>query len=415
MQIIRTLDELDEMLLRLEVAHKVSDDELRKLFPTFRMDFNTQVPHDPYSDEYARIQFDLYHRISGKTYSVENEKSLFDLDSAAVRPFPYYTGSCETVGNHLAAIAHVIRSMDLKPGAKIVEFGPGWGNTTLTLAMMGFDVTAVDIEKNFCDLISRRAEQAGVKINVINADFSWIEQIVDPVDAILFFECFHHCSDHLRLIKALGNAVKEDGKVYFAAEPITSNFPIPWGLRLDGESLWAIRKHGWLELGFTEDYFLQTLKKFGLVANKHTTTSTSWGTVYEAVKQNTYSRTFFGSDPMIRTQIGVKSNDGSMVSDGSTGYLIYGPYINLPSGKYVVALLFSDAASLSGKGRIDVACRDGAAILFAQNVDLKDFRKSAKIQINFENAAKESDVEIRLYCYGKAVAKVAAVKIDKIE
>ena len=202
-----------------------------------------------------------------------------------MRPFPYYTASCETVGDHLAAIAHVIRSMNLKPGAKIVEFGPGWGNITLFLAMSGFDITAVDIEKNFCNLISQRAKRAGVNINVINADFSWIEQIADPVDAVLFFESFHHASDHLRIIKALDTAVKDDGKVYFAAEPIIPDFPIPWGLRLDGESLWAIRKFGWLELGFTEEYFLQTLKKFGWVAKKYTTTSSSWGTVYEATRE----------------------------------------------------------------------------------------------------------------------------------
>ena len=73
MQTIRTLDELDGMLLRLDVAQRISDDELRKLFPTFRMDSNTQVPDDPYSDQYAKIQFDLYHRISGKPYSIEND------------------------------------------------------------------------------------------------------------------------------------------------------------------------------------------------------------------------------------------------------------------------------------------------------------------------------------------------------
>jgi 2-polyprenyl-3-methyl-5-hydroxy-6-metoxy-1,4-benzoquinol methylase len=288
-QVIRTLAELDQMLYELDAAHKVSDNELRKLFPAFRMEFSKRVPKNPYSDEYAKIQFELYHRISGRTYSIDNEKSVFDLDSATISPFPYYTKSCETVGNHLTAIAHLIRTMDIKPGAKIVEFGPGWGNTTLALAMMGFDVTAIDIEKNFCDLINRRAKQTGVKINAINADFLYIEQIAEPVDAILFFESFHHCSDHLRLIKGLDNAVKEDGKVYFASEPITSNFPIPWGIRLDGESLWAIRKLGWLELGFSEQYFLATLQKFGWVANKHIINSLPWATVYEA-KKTSYSR-----------------------------------------------------------------------------------------------------------------------------
>jgi cyclopropane fatty-acyl-phospholipid synthase-like methyltransferase len=285
-QVIKTLSELDQMLYRLDAAHKISDDELRKLFPTFRMEFSSHVPNDPYSHEYAQNQFDLYRKISGQLYSIDNEKSIFDLDKATISPFPYYTKSCETVGNHLTAIAHLIRNINLKPGAKIMEFGPGWGNTTLALAMMGFDVAAIDIEKNFCELIERRAKQMGVKINVINADFLFIEQVVEPVDAVLFFESFHHCSHHLRLIKGLYNAVKEDGKVYFASEPITSDFPIPWGIRLDGESLWAIRRNGWLELGFSENYFLTTLQKFGWIVEKYVTNSLPWATVYEARKMS---------------------------------------------------------------------------------------------------------------------------------
>jgi len=363
MQIIRMLDELDETLLKLESAQRISDDQLRKLFPIFRMDFNTRVLDDPYSAEYAKIQFNLYHKISGKNYSVQNEKSEFNLDSAIVRPFPYYTESCETVGDHLAAIAHVIRSMKLKPRASIVEFGPGWGNTTLFLAMMGFDITAVDIEENFCNLISQRAARAGVEINVINADFSWIEQIADSVDAILFFESFHHCSDHLRIIRALDKAVKDDGKVFFAAEPVTPDFSVPWGIRLDGESLWAIRRHGWLELGFSERYFVGTLKKFGWAAEKHTTDASSWGTIYEATKYKPYSRKFLASDPMIRTQIGMKDNDGLLVTDGSAEYLVYGPYVSLPAGRHTASLSFGEPTSPAGKARVEVACRSGKVLL----------------------------------------------------
>lgn len=284
-RVIATLDELDEILRKLDKAAEVSDDELRKQFRTFRMEFDARVPDDPYSQEYRDRQFELYARIAGKNYSISNEVSVFDIDKAAVRPFPYYTESCETVGYHMMAIANTIRLMKLKKGSRIVEFGAGWGNITIALAMMGFKVTSVDIEKNFCELVDRRAKQQGVCINVINSDFSWIEQVGEPVDAILFFESFHHAADHLALLKALNKATRSDGRVYFAAEPIIPDFPIQWGLRLDGESLWAIRKYGWLELGFREDYFRRTLDALGWVVEKHTLDATPWGTVFEARKK----------------------------------------------------------------------------------------------------------------------------------
>ena len=57
---------------------------------------------------------------------------------------------------------------------------------------------------------------------------------------------------------------------------------MPWGVRTDGESLWAIRRNGWLELGFQESYFLRMLAHAGWVVTKHTTDATYLGVVFEA-------------------------------------------------------------------------------------------------------------------------------------
>lgn len=79
-------------------------------------------------------------------------------------------------------------------------------------------------------------------------------------------------------------AVKPGGRVYFGGEPITDGFPVPWGLRLDGESLWAIRKHGWLELGFTESYFVKALERTGWAVTKHASNEHFAANIWEAVR-----------------------------------------------------------------------------------------------------------------------------------
>jgi cyclopropane fatty-acyl-phospholipid synthase-like methyltransferase len=79
-----------------------------------------------------------------------------------VRPFPY-TASCQVAGTHLGAIAFLLRTMQLQPGARVLDVGAGWGNTTLALAQLGFDVAALDIEPRFCELIRERARRAGVQ------------------------------------------------------------------------------------------------------------------------------------------------------------------------------------------------------------------------------------------------------------
>jgi 2-polyprenyl-3-methyl-5-hydroxy-6-metoxy-1,4-benzoquinol methylase len=282
MQVITTLDALDDKLLECDEALKKSDAAMRDVFASFRMDFSTQIPTDPFSAEYMEFQMALYRRLSGKSYVPENEKTKFDVAAADRRPFPYYTGSCRTSGFFTMGVGFLLYSMDLAPGARVLEFGAGWGNTTLAMAMIGLDVTAVDIEPDFCDLLRLRAKRQELDIKVVNADFMWAETVTEPYDAVLFFECFHHCSDHRRLLAALDSAVKPGGRVYFAAEPIVPDFPLPWGLRMDGESLWAIRQNGWLELGFNENYFREALARAGWSAEKHVFSDIGWAAVWEA-------------------------------------------------------------------------------------------------------------------------------------
>ena len=72
----------------------------------------------------------------------------------------------------------------------------------LSMVAVGDDIRAVDVEARFCNLIQRRAARNGVDIEVVNSDFMWAEQVQEPYDAVIFFECFHHCADHLHLLAA---------------------------------------------------------------------------------------------------------------------------------------------------------------------------------------------------------------------
>jgi len=283
-KLVSTLEELDDMLKMLDAAAAVSDDELRQGFTRFRMQFPLELPEDPDAPEYRAAQMKLYEWLRGKPYSVSNEVSDFDVKAAVCRPFPFYTESPSTVGNHIISIGHLIRTLNLKPKGSLLEFGPGWDNTTIWLARMGYEVTAVDIEQNFIDLIRQRAANKGLNVTAIQGDFSKINEFDRQFDAVLFFECFHHCSNHQALIAELDRVVAPGGKVLFAAEPITDDFPIPWGLRMDGESLWAIRQLGWLELGFQETYFRKLLAGHGWQLEKVECSETPWGTIFVATR-----------------------------------------------------------------------------------------------------------------------------------
>lgn len=312
----------------------------------------------------------------------------------------------------MIAVGHAIRSLDLKPGASVLEFGPGWGNTTLALAMMGFDVTAVDIEANFCRLIETRAAQAGIPVNVVNGDFAWIETIVEPVDAVLFFECFHHASDHLRIIKALARATKDDGKVYFAAEPINADFPIPWGLRLDGESLWAIRKNGWLELGFNESYFVPAMMKHGWSMAKHSTDAAPWGTVLVASKRVPQSVKLTASDPSIRMQVGERQRDGSITATGEPGYMVFGPYLTLPGDQYRLTLHGVATSIPKQPVVVDVAVNGGRDVLAVRHIGTTEDKRPALCVLDFDVFFGAQDLEIRVWVPSGAKLSISGYMIE---
>lgn len=251
------------MLAEIDRAFAVSTDEGKRAFQRYHMDLDLDVPDDPFSDEYRDAVLRWYEWLHGKAYEPTNEVTAFDVDAALRRPFPYMTGSTRVTGDHMILLGNTLRIMDLPPGSRILEVGPGWGHLADALSRMGHEVTVVDIEPNFLELIARRAEQAGVGVTTVRGDFSTVKDLDGPFDAALFFECFHHCADHVALLRDLHRLVRPGGRLYLSGEPVNPGFPHPWALRLDGESLWAIRRNGWLELGFQPDYLLEALRRTG--------------------------------------------------------------------------------------------------------------------------------------------------------
>ncbi|HET9730850.1 MAG TPA: methyltransferase domain-containing protein [Acidimicrobiia bacterium] len=253
--------ELDEHLDHAAKLAGESTDLLRQYLASFALAPPRMPNHDPFSEEYRRAQWDLYRRIARRdAYAVDHEFSDVDVEAARISPYPYNSGSPDQVSAQLGAYSFLVRALQLKPGARVVELGAGWGNLTLQFAMLGIDTTAVDVNPRFTQLLTERAA-GNPHLHVVVADMLEFEP-QGRYDAAIFFESFHHASDHLVMLDRLRSIVDANGVVAFAAEPI-GPMPYPWGLRLDGLSLWSMRQYGWLELGFTRRYFTQALRRTG--------------------------------------------------------------------------------------------------------------------------------------------------------
>jgi SAM-dependent methyltransferase len=265
-----SLDELDAVLDEAAGRFAVSEDDARAFLLGVRV-VPPPWPPDPFTSAYRRWVWDLYAAVSAKgAYSLEHESSPFDLDEALRRPFPYATGSATVVADDLLARGRIVRALGLAAPARIVEFGPGWGNLTADLSAMGHDVTAVEVDRGFCRLLACRAPAARVVTSDMLSFASAFAAVPtdEPFDAAVFYESFHHCADHLQMLELLHDLVAPGGVVVFGGEPVDV-LAYPWGPRLDGLSLWSTRRYGWLELGFDERYFADVAHRTGWRLERH--------------------------------------------------------------------------------------------------------------------------------------------------
>jgi len=224
-----------------------------------------KLPQDPFSDEYRKSQMDLYKKLTKKEYSAGNEIIEYVFSGDHTKIYPYSSGSPEEVGMMLLNHGFILKNFKALPqGSRIVEFGTGWGNFTLNMLQMGYRVTAVEVNRSFLDLLEHRAREFKPNLNVRNQDMiDFCEENKEEFDAVVFNAAFHHCSDHRRLLDGIGRWLSKNGVIYFCSEPVffskNAYLPYPWGLRMDGESMYMIRSQGWLELGFQFTYLKKIL------------------------------------------------------------------------------------------------------------------------------------------------------------
>lgn len=220
---------------------------------------------DPFTREYRNEVLALYERLFGHFHDLQREGMTFDVESELCHPFPFSPGSAYVTGSYTVAYGYLIQVLGLQAGARILEVGSGSGALTWFLARAGYAVTAIEVNPSGAELTRRYCAGLSPEPRVVCGDLNTFEPDDEKFDAIVFFESFHHLLEHEAILARCGHWLLPDGVVALAAEPIVPAgspiVPYPWGLRTDGESLRAMAKFGWIELGFQEPYLRDLLAR----------------------------------------------------------------------------------------------------------------------------------------------------------
>jgi SAM-dependent methyltransferase len=226
--------------------------------------------------------------------------------------YPWVSKNLHVSCAEIAKVAQAFRALETAgaSGKRIIEFGCGWGNLAVPLAKTGQDVTVVDIDVGFLDRIGRICAKENINITTIESEFLSACAKADGLfDAVVFQASFHHCLDFDQLLHQIKNTLlTPTGSVFFFSEPVFDGYAFPWGIRYDGESLWAVMVNKWLELGFDQSFFSSLMLSNGFfltripevpgyVGNGWRATQAANGVNFaDWVLPNSYSKTFHEPD-----------------------------------------------------------------------------------------------------------------------
>ncbi len=216
---------------------------------------------DPYSAEYFQQQCDLYHELSQRTIEPEaNELTAFDITEHVNAPNPYGSYDASNFVAHFLRLGFAIERAKLPPWPRVLDMGAGWGLSSEFLATLGARVTAVDINPAFVELIMRRQAVHKKSIRAIVGSFDNFEPN-GRFDAIFFYECLHHAMKPWELISRARHWLDPGGKIVFVGEPVNDHWWRNWGLRLDPQSVYCIRKFGWFESGWSKSFIVDCFRR----------------------------------------------------------------------------------------------------------------------------------------------------------
>lgn len=258
-------ESLDDFVAECDAMGGIASPACRAATKQFKYipEAKVDISLDPFSDAYFQQQLAVYSEISGRTLDQDTgEITPIDVDARVDTANPYGEDNIAFISKHCRTVLTSLMVANVPRGARVLDLGAGWGLSSEIMAYCGAEVTAVDINPSFIDLINRRTERTGLSIRTVQGNFDTIEPGSD-FDMAFFYESLHHSVRPLDTLRRIADFLGPKGRIVFAGEPVNTIWWPHWGMRLDAESVYVMRKHGWFESGWSAEFISECLRRAG--------------------------------------------------------------------------------------------------------------------------------------------------------
>lgn len=120
---------------------------------------------------------------------------------------------------------------------------------------------------------------------------------------------------------------------------------------------------------------------------------------------------FPGSDQRLQSEVGEICGNIIRLREGMVGSGLSGPSVELPIGRYSASIHFSAKDALRGTAVVEVVADPDGTTLACLDISA-DQVHDHQVHVPFECMSVTSNVEIRLFCYGRFEGSIQCVRIE---
>jgi ubiquinone/menaquinone biosynthesis C-methylase UbiE len=106
------------------------------------------------------------------------------------------------------------------PPLRILDVGPGRGETSLYLADHGHEVFPVEPSLVSCEVIEHAGLRFGKNLLIYNCSAEHLEVPDAQFDVVVFNRSLHHCDDPVKALKNMHRYLRPAGKLFVISEPM---------------------------------------------------------------------------------------------------------------------------------------------------------------------------------------------------
>jgi len=168
------------------------------------------------ASRYLSLDEDLQEKIHEANVSLHRfEAKYYEL----VHPEVYNRPEQKRLNSTLKMVDQLIADNRVQVKCAL-DFGAGTGNITGKLLRMGYNVTAIDISNEMCNLLKKKYEPflESERLRVINSPIEDVSFKKGEFDLITCYSVLHHLPDYVDTLHRLSGFLRKGGVMYLDHE-----------------------------------------------------------------------------------------------------------------------------------------------------------------------------------------------------